>query len=63
MDDEDFEVLPRGTIEELRVMRSIANELNRFGHEGFVDKDVDNLIKTVQRFYATHNKKYPSHEL
>ena len=64
MTNNDFEVMPRGTMEEVRVLRGLVHQLNNIARN---EEDKDNFIIEVTRqlgkvnvFYAEHNEKYPT---
>ena len=54
MSEGDFEVMPRGTIEEVRALRKFANDIIRLAHEydNIIPKDLLNKIEEVDSFYA-----------
>ena len=55
MSNGDFEVMPIGTIEEIREMRKLSNELFAAqSHEQILE-----IIGKMRQFYAYHNEKYP----
>jgi hypothetical protein len=61
MSNGDFEVLTRGTIEELRTLRAFANEmiaLNR-DKEVSLPSEVRTKIGLLEIFYAAHIERYP----
>ena len=61
MSNGDFEVLTRGTIEELRTLRTFANEmiaLNR-DKEVSLPSEVRTKIGLLEIFYAAHIERYP----
>ncbi len=64
MSNNDFEVMPRGTTEEVRVLRNFVHQLNDIARN---EEDVHNFVIEVTRhlgmvnmFYASHNEKYPT---
>jgi hypothetical protein len=61
MSKEDFEVLPRGTMEELKVLRKFANEMIALTaiHDMPVPHEMRTKINDVARFYSSHVEKYP----
>jgi hypothetical protein len=59
----DFEVMPRGTMEEIKVLRNLVNQLNSIitkeeDRDNFVI-EVTRQLGNVNRFYAGHVEKYP----
>ena len=61
MSEGDFEVLPRGTTEELRVLRQFANSMITLNSDrGIpVPYEMREKIHEVSRFYNTHVETYP----
>jgi hypothetical protein len=62
MSSNDFEVMPRGTMEELTVLRKFANDMIDVSHtmENPVEKweKMTVLIRQLEKFYASHTEKY-----
>jgi hypothetical protein len=62
MSNGDFEVMPRGTMEELTVLRKFANDMIDVSHtmENPVEKweKMTLLIREVEKFYVYHTEKY-----
>lgn len=62
MSDGNFEVLPVGTMNELRALRSLAKSLIEVSHNRSnpVEKwdTIRPLVKQVEDFYVTHNEKH-----
>ena len=62
MSNGNFEVMPLGTTEELRVLRQFSNELVNISKT--VDKSneklekMTSLIRQLEKFYAYHTEKY-----
>jgi len=61
---DDFEVMPRGTIVEIREMRKFANQLIAITEVSSVNDDMvlQNLlskISEIREFYTQHVEKYP----
>ena len=62
MSNGNFEVMPLGTTEELRVLRQFSNELANISRT--VDKSKEkvekmtSLIRQLEKFYAYHTEKY-----
>lgn len=62
MSNGDFEVLPRGTMEELKALRKFANEMIALTaiHDMPVPHEMLAPINEIGRFYSAHVEKYPS---
>jgi hypothetical protein len=60
MSEGDFEVMPRGTTEEIQAMRKFANDLILFSHQyaNILPKEVLAKIYEMEVFYNNHNLKY-----
>jgi hypothetical protein len=61
MSNGDFEVLTRGTIEELRTLRTFANEMIALNKDREVSlpSEVRTKIALLEMFYAAHIERYP----
>ena len=63
MSDGNFEVMPVGTMNELRVLRSFVKSLIDISHNMSNPTEkwdtIRPLVKQVEHFYVTHNEKYP----
>ena len=61
MSNGDFEVLPRGTTEELKVLRRFANEMIALSsiHDMPVPHEMLTKINQLRAFYGSHVEKYP----
>ena len=61
MSNGDFEVLPRGTIAELQVLRQFANQMISYNsiHDMPTPHEMRELINKLQLWYVGHNEKYP----
>ena len=61
MSDGDFEVLNRGTIEELQTLRKFAREMISISkiHDMPLPHEVRTKIGLLEIFYAAHVEKYP----
>ena len=61
MSEGDFEVFPRGTTEELRVLRKFANSMIALTaiHDMPVPYEMRAKINEVSRFYNEHVETYP----
>ena len=61
MSEGDFEVMPRGTMEELRVLRRFVNEIIALSsiHDMPVPHEMRAKINQVSRFYNEHVETYP----
>ena len=55
MSNGDFEVMPIGTMEEIREMRKLSNEL--IAAQSY--EQILQIIGKIRQFYAYHNEKYP----
>lgn len=65
MSEGDFEVMPRGTLEEIRFMRKFANDLIaatevQDGHSAVALSNVLDKIAEMREFYRQHVEKYPT---
>lgn len=63
MSNGDFEVMPRGTMEEIKVLRKFANEMIALSsiHDMPVPHEMMAKINEVGRFYNQHVEKYPTY--
>lgn len=61
MSDGDFEVLPRGTIAELRMLRTFVQKLTHLDKTFGIDtpQAIRSEIASINLFYADHNQRYP----
>ena len=61
MSEGNFEVMPIGTIEELRVLRRFVNEMIALTaiHDMPVPHEMRAKINEVSRFYNEHVETYP----
>jgi hypothetical protein len=61
MSNGDFEVLNRGTIEELQTLRKFAREMISLSkiHDMPLPHEVRTKIGVLEIFYALHIEKYP----
>ena len=61
MSNGDFEVLPRGTTEELRMLRQFANSMIALNaiHDMPVPHEMSAKILELNRFYNHHVETYP----
>jgi hypothetical protein len=61
MSEGNFEVMPIGTMEEVREMRKFANELIDLEHKYGINtpQAIRNKIDDVRKFYLYHTQKYP----
>lgn len=62
MSEGDFEVLPRGTIEELRVLRAFVKDITSLEHQSdnITPKALSECIQKINYWYASHIVKYPN---
>lgn len=63
MSNGDFEVLPRGTMEELKVLRQFANDMIDYSKtmQNPTEKweIMTTRIRQLESFYANHVETYP----
>lgn len=61
MSNGDFEVMPIGTIEEVREMRRLSKELIALdsAYSDSMPYPVRQKIGEISRFYLYHSEKYP----
>lgn len=61
MSEGDFEVLNRGTIEELQTLRKFAREMISLSkiHDMPLPHEVRTKVGSLELFYQGHNEKYP----
>jgi hypothetical protein len=61
MSEGNFEVMPIGTMEEVREMRKFANELIELDRSYGINtpQPIRNKINDVRKFYLYHTEKYP----
>ena len=59
MSNGDFEVMPRGTIEEVRAMRQFANDMILLSSKYELPKEILSRIRLMATWYADHVQKYP----
>lgn len=61
MSEGDFEVLPRGTTEELRELRQFARRMIALNsiHDMPVPHEMRTKINEISRFYDYHVETYP----
>lgn len=61
MSNGDFEVMPIGTMEEVREMRRFANELIDLEYKYGINtpQALRDKISEVRKFYLYHTEKYP----
>lgn len=64
MSEGDFEVMPRGTMEEIRVLREFVHKLNDISRN---EEDIHDFVIEMSReigkinsFYRSHNERYPN---
>ncbi|MDC3266434.1 hypothetical protein OAU13_00745 [bacterium] len=60
MSDGDFEVMPRGTMQELAALRDFANRMIAYNsiHDMPTPHEMRELIGKLELWYAGHNEKY-----
>ena len=61
MTESDVEVVPRGTTEELKVLRKFAYSMMALNaiHDMPVPHEMRTKIDELNRFYNTHQETYP----
>ena len=63
MSNGDFEVMPRGTMEEIRVLRKFANDMIDISktYDNPVEKweKMTTLTRELEKFYTYHVETYP----
>lgn len=61
MSNGDFEVMPIGTMEEVREMRKLSKELIELDHQYGINtpQAIRTKILEIARFYQYHSEKYP----
>ena len=59
MSEGNFEVMPIGTMVELREMRRFANELIALSEQQTLPEDVHRKIQEIRSFYNWHTQTYP----
>ena len=61
MPNGDFEVMPIGTMEEVREMRRLSKELIELEYKYGIDTPQELRIKILEiaRFYRHHSEKFP----
>lgn len=61
MSEGNFEVMPIGTMEEVREMRKFANELIELDRQYGINTPqvIRDKIDAVRKFYLYHTEKYP----
>lgn len=61
MSNGDFEVLPRGTMEELRVLREFVHKLTALSQtHDLTPQSMLVEINRINLWYAGHNERYPN---
>lgn len=61
MSNGDFEVLPRGSIEELHVLREFVHKLTALSQSpDLTPQSMLAQIEKINLWYAGHNERYPS---
>ena len=59
MTEADFEVMPRGTMQEVRALRRFANEMIAHNNKFQFPKEVVDTIAEMEKFYSWHVEKFP----
>ena len=59
MAEADFEVMPRGTMQEVRALRRFANEMIAHNKKFQFPKEVVDTIAEMEKFHSWHVEKFP----
>ena len=59
MSEGDFEVLPRGTIEEIRVLREFVTNISKAVNSSDCDQEIKSMIAKINLWYVGHIDRYP----
>ena len=61
MSNGDFEVMPRGTMDELRELRQFVKNVTRAynSYDNITPSDVAVEIEKINAWYASHIERYP----
>lgn len=61
MSNGDFEVMPLGTMEEVRELRKLSNELIELDHQYGINspQPIRAKIAQIAQFYRYHAEKFP----
>ena len=59
MSNGDFEVLPRGTIEELRVLREFVKEISHEVNATDCGSELKRMISKINLWYVGHIDRFP----
>lgn len=60
--EDNFEVLPKGTTEELRVLREFTHNVDAIlslSESKNIELDIRELFKNLNTWYKGHNEEYP----
>jgi hypothetical protein len=60
MSTNDFEVHPRGTSEELRVVRQFVKEISDQVNAGTSRDELKYIVAQMNLWYVGHNERYPN---
>ena len=60
MSTDDFEVHPRGTSEELRVVRQFVKEISDQVNAGTSRDELKYIVAQMNLWYVGHNERYPN---
>jgi len=63
MSEGDFEVMPRGTMEEVKALRSFAKNIIELSkkHGANIPSPIQEEIAKIDYFYSGHVWHYPTH--
>ena len=59
MSNGDFEVLPRGTIEELRVLRDFVKQISSTVNASDCGEEIKSMIAKINLWYVDHVDRFP----
>ena len=61
MTESDFEVMPRGTMVEIKEMRRFADEIINISLKYELPEELSNKIEEMRIFYNWHSQSEPIH--
>jgi len=59
MAEGDFEVMPRGTMEELRVLREFVKEISKTVNASDCGDELKSMIAKINLWYVSHIDRFP----
>ena len=59
MSEADFEVMPRGTTEELRVLREFVQNISKAVNASDCEPEIKNMIAKINLWYVGHIDRFP----